>query len=195
MYRFFVTVSSSIYFLFFIKKKNFSVAKPLLLGTVLTYYSREEYESNKSDIILYSAILSACIVTNTFVHHMTAFLGELTDLKVKAALSSLIYKKSLKLNSNSNVCGQAITLMTKDANIIEYVYFSLYQTVISPINLITMTTIMYTKIGISAVIGTVLLLLLIPFQGNYLLELLFFSSFILNYYCRVFGFENASVQA
>lgn len=90
-------------------------------------------------------------------------------IKIKTAFCSLIYRKSLKLTTSSlsrNGIGKIVTLISKDVNSFENMVIFLNDMWISLIVLVVASCIMYSKIGVSALIGLLLLVLVVPLQGE-----------------------------
>lgn len=105
------------------------------------------------------------------------------SLKIKIASSSLIYRKCLNLNLSSlSKCttGLVVTLITKDVVQFDKALDLGLLIITGVFQIILMTYMMYEKIGISALIGVGLLILLLPFQGKIDIIKLYFYFFFNN---------------
>lgn len=90
--------------------------------------------------------------------------------KIKVACCPLIYRKCLKVDSSALIkfsnAKVLVTIITKDINEIEEAIHAIIHTVPSIIKVVFMVYIMCRNIGVSAIIGTVVLFLIIPFLGK-----------------------------
>lgn len=96
-------------------------------------------------------------------------------IKAKTALSSLIYRKTLKLNQASvekMSSGRIVSLISKDINTIEETIICTNMLWTGGLQLIVLTYIMYRAVGVSAFIGVAYMFVSIPLESN-ILELYF----------------------
>lgn len=95
-----------------------------------------------------------------------------TAQRIRIGLCSLVYRKSLRLNTSSLIeisNGRIVTIITKDVMLFESMLQFVNEVWIGTIQVIVMTYVMYLQIGVPAIIGIGFLVVLTPLQGNYLI--------------------------
>ncbi|KAK4879947.1 hypothetical protein RN001_008093 [Aquatica leii] len=146
----------------------FVMSKPLLKGKIISYFAKNETSVSEHQAYYYTGGLSVCIVGSTLLYHSYAFGIEQIILKIKVAISGLVYRKSLKLDSHSmskDTSGQAITLITKDIDIFDSALLMLHKLWVGTIQTFIMIYIMYAQIGPAALVGALAVLLPLPVLG------------------------------
>lgn len=142
--------------------------KPLLMGKVVSFFTPKS-TLTKEMAYFYATALIGCMLLRNFYAHTWFLQVQVVGMKIRVACSSLLYRKLLKLSPTalSKVSGgKIITLTTKDlASIYIAVDFLIINTV-GMFQIVIMTTMMYRQIGISAIIGVVVMVAVIPVQGE-----------------------------
>lgn len=88
-------------------------------------------------------------------------------LKIRVALCSLIYRKCLQLRSakiSEISSGKTVTLVSKDVREFENFLITLQDACVGIVHIFVFTYLMYTYVGIAALISVAVMLLFIPFQ-------------------------------
>ncbi|KAF5303209.1 hypothetical protein FQA39_LY10122 [Lamprigera yunnana] len=162
---------------YFIINTGFTMSKPLLKGKIISYYAANQTEVTEKQAYYYSGALGVCIVGSTLLYHSYAFGIQQIVLQIKVAISGLVYRKALKLDSilmSKDAGGQAITLITKDIDTFDFALFLLHKLWIGTIQILIMIYIMYAQIGGAALVGAAAILLPLPilvYLGNHILTL------------------------
>ncbi|KAK0168435.1 hypothetical protein PV327_002235 [Microctonus hyperodae] len=89
-------------------------------------------------------------------------------MKMRVSCCSLIYRKALKLSNGSlakTSVGQAVNLLSNDVGRFDLTPGLTPYIIIGPLQAIIITYIMYQEVGLPAVYGVIVLLILIPLQG------------------------------
>lgn len=89
-------------------------------------------------------------------------------LNIRSGLSGLIYKKAMSMSKAATpegMSGKMINLMSNDMMRFEMALGFMHEMWKGPIEAVLFTYFLYQEIGVSAVIGTALLLSFIPLQG------------------------------
>lgn len=126
-----------------------------------------EDEMDEQDAYLYAGGIIVCALLIVFLAHPQV-LGILhLGMKARVACCSLIYRKSLRLSRTAlgqTTAGQIVNLMSNDVNRFDTCSLFAHYLWISPLQTAIITYLMYTEVGIAAVIGTAFILLLVPLQ-------------------------------
>ncbi|KAH8232361.1 hypothetical protein KR032_004783 [Drosophila birchii] len=142
------------------------VTQPICLFGVMAYFSGNDPDLAKAQ--LYAAGLIAGSVCSVLIGH-PYMLGLLhLGMKMRVALSSLIYRKALRLSRTAlgdTTVGQVVNLLSNDVGRFDLVLINVHYLWIAPLELILVTYLMYTQIGISSLFGIAIMLLFLPFQA------------------------------
>lgn len=153
----------------------FRIIQPILTGKLVSYFEPNTQVTQK-EATMYAAGILACILIFSLLDHTYFLLLQQICLKVKICLSALVYRKCLKLNLSGLPkfgSGLPITLITKDTMQFDtpldcgHMFFN------GVLQLFIMTAFMYRKIGVSALVGTLFLFILIPTQGKCCFSIVF----------------------
>ncbi|CAG2173064.1 unnamed protein product, partial [Oppiella nova] len=143
------------------------ICQPLLLGIVIDHFNKVENRTFKQACMAAGGV---CFCTALFIllHHSATIIVMRMGMRLRAASSTLIYKKSLKLSRASlakTTVGHIVNLMSNDVS--RFDEFSIYvcYLLVSPIQTGIAVYIIYTEISYYCFVGLALLLLLILFQA------------------------------
>ncbi|KAF5294167.1 hypothetical protein FQR65_LT10878 [Abscondita terminalis] len=143
-----------------------SVLLPILTGKLMTYFEPGEKVTRNQGITYIVGIVASTI---TFVLFDNTYVLSLMTigLKLRLACSSLIYKKCLKLNLNAHPeyeSGKAVTLITKDVSQFGDSCDFAHMLILALPRILISICVMYRSIGITALVGSGCLFILIPFH-------------------------------
>ncbi|XP_011696223.1 PREDICTED: probable multidrug resistance-associated protein lethal(2)03659 isoform X2 [Wasmannia auropunctata] len=130
--------------------------QPLLLATLLRYFTIDKKEW--SNEVYYSAagIIVLSILDAFLIHHSIHGAYHL-GLKIKVACTSLIYQKILKLSNSvldsETSTGQMVNFLSSDITRLEESLVDLHYIWIAPLQIIWITYITFTEIGWAALMG------------------------------------------
>ncbi|KAF5283710.1 hypothetical protein FQR65_LT13745 [Abscondita terminalis] len=154
-------------FLLFLIELCFKITQPILLGKLIAYYMDDYKHLDMVDLILITAGIVGCSLMSVLTAHPTMLCISHLGMKVRVACCSLIYRKALKLSKSSlgqTTVGQTVNLLSNDVNRFDVAVQDTHQLWVGPIETVVVTYFMYEEVGISAVLGVVVLLLFIPMQ-------------------------------
>ncbi|XP_031342947.1 probable multidrug resistance-associated protein lethal(2)03659 [Photinus pyralis] len=141
-----------------------TILEPILMGKVTSYFEPGTNRT-KSETTLYTIGLCGCSVLLCLCNNQF-LLGLLTmSLKIRVAVTSLIYRKCLKLNTNFSAqynAGKAVTLVSKD--ILQFFDSADYalMIVVGIPQFCVMMVVSYLQIGVSAIAGASLIFFVLP---------------------------------
>lgn len=93
----------------------------------------------------------------------------LVSMKMRICCSTLIYRKSLRLDKNAmakTTMGQIVNLLSNDVTKFEQGMDNIDYMVISPVQASVGLYLLYNEIGIAAVFGLAFLVLFVPLQSE-----------------------------
>lgn len=120
---------------------------------LIQYFSRpSNQQSNKGAAIGYGVGITMCTFLNILIKHPTMMSELHTGIKMKAALSSVIYRKALKVTQAalSDISpGQVVNLMANDVSRFELFLSPLHYIWIGPIQMFVAAAILYEVVSCS----------------------------------------------
>lgn len=138
------------------------------MGKIISYFDPASKLSKPSAyyfaLLLISSMLLRTIYVQTWVFGLRVL-----GLKIKIAISSLLYRKLLRLSPSalSKVSGgKIITLTTKDMNSIHVAIDMMIVMIVGLAQVGIMIVVTYREMGVSALIGTGFMITMFPIQGK-----------------------------
>ncbi|XP_061402316.1 probable multidrug resistance-associated protein lethal(2)03659 [Musca vetustissima] len=144
-------------------------SQPLFLGALVSYYADPDTDkSDQTQPFLYAlGVILASIGSVVFMH--PTMLGIVhSGMKVRVAICSMIYRKALRLSKTAMVnttSGQMVNLISNDVGRLDTSVIHMHFIWIGPLEIILVTFFIYKEIGLSALIGVIVMLLFVPIQG------------------------------
>lgn len=89
-------------------------------------------------------------------------------MKLRVAICSMIYRKSLRLSKNAlgdTTAGQVVNLLSNDVSRLDLSIMFLHYLWVGPAETALVSYLMYREIGVSAFVGVVFMLAFLPLQG------------------------------
>ncbi|KAF5303197.1 hypothetical protein FQA39_LY10110 [Lamprigera yunnana] len=148
------------------------IVYPLLLGKLVAYFTpgQTEVTLNKAVICTFELVVLILVYT-FFIQSYLLYIMEL-GLKIRVACCSLIYRKYLRINTtlmDKNVNGLILTIISKDINQIESTVDVIIFNISGLCQVVVMIYMMYIEIGLASLVGSSLLIIMIPIQGKVLI--------------------------
>ncbi|KAL1513345.1 hypothetical protein ABEB36_002766 [Hypothenemus hampei] len=143
------------------------MAQPIFLGQLLSFYTPNKTDISLEQAYYYAAGVVLCSLSNVLISH-PYMMGVLhLGMKMRVACCSLIYRKSLKLSKTAlgqTTVGQVVNLLSNDVNRFDVAVIFAHHLWLGPLQTALCTYLMYLQVGVSAVIGVILLIMFIPSQ-------------------------------
>lgn len=157
------------------------------MGKLVSYFSPESTMS-KADAWFYAWVtISVNCIYFIYSHNYMLLINQL-GLEVRAGFCSLLYRKALKLSATSLgkvTTGKIITLITKDVMMFDSAIMFGNDLWIGVIQTSIIGYMMYRQIGVSAIIGLIVFIAMIPLQCKFFKILM--VQFVANIYAAEFG--------
>ncbi|ODN02388.1 Multidrug resistance-associated protein 4 [Orchesella cincta] len=115
----------------------------------------------------YAAGVCICTLLHILLNHPTAFQMCISGMKCRVGVSSLIYRKALRLSKASqgkSSIGQIVNLLSNDVSRFDYNLHYIAYIFVGPVQLIIFFCILWQEIGWAAVAGVGYVVLLSPSQ-------------------------------
>lgn len=141
------------------------LSQPIFLAKLIQYYSREN--GDVTEAYLYAAGVILCSMVNVSIVHPYMLSQMHVGMKMRIAACSMIYRKTLRLTRNAlgdTTAGQVVNLLSNDVARLEMSILFVHYLWVGPLQVLVVTIIMYTQIGISAIFGVLFLLAFVPLQ-------------------------------
>nr|XP_016930743.1 probable multidrug resistance-associated protein lethal(2)03659 isoform X1 [Drosophila suzukii] len=139
--------------------------QPILLVKLISYFSSDSEAAEMGYFyaiaLILNSMLSLMIIApaNFGIHHAC--------FKMRVAMTSLIYRKALRLSKRAlgeTTSGHVVNLISNDIPRLDSGVYTVHYLWVGPLQVLLITYLMYQKIGIAAVFGMIFMLLLIPLQ-------------------------------
>ncbi|KAG5889081.1 hypothetical protein JTB14_004925 [Gonioctena quinquepunctata] len=142
--------------------------QPMLISMLLTFYDQNEIAENKNDLYLYSGLIVLSSLLNVLLIHYFNLRIMQVGMKMRIASCSLVYRKALKLNKSAlaeTTVGQMVNLLSNDVGRFDLATHFMHQLIMGPLETLLVMYLCYSSLGYTGLIGTVFLLVSIPFQS------------------------------
>nr|XP_023012681.1 probable multidrug resistance-associated protein lethal(2)03659 [Leptinotarsa decemlineata] len=154
------------------------IMEPDSVSKLVSYFNPGQTELTKFDAYYYAALILFLNIANSIFYHNYDLILLLIGFEMKAAFSSLLYRKSLKLTPESLAevtVGNLMTLITKDVHMFAtQMLFVVNDILVGTVQTCIACYLLYSKIGYLSFIGTGVFLSAIPLQvyiGKYITKL------------------------
>ncbi|KAL3283452.1 hypothetical protein HHI36_006596 [Cryptolaemus montrouzieri] len=149
---------------------NFVIVKctqPIFLSKLINFFIYKNYTS--LDMFTYGGGLCGLMMLSSFLQNHSVFGCNLLAMKIRVAVSSLVYRKVLRLSQQSmtkTAAGQVVNLLSNDLARFDLSLYALYFLWITPLQLSVVIFVIWKKFGVEALVGvTIMILVIVPFEG------------------------------
>ncbi|CAG9767681.1 unnamed protein product [Ceutorhynchus assimilis] len=142
--------------------------QPLLLSWLINQFQEGTVHERTIMYASASSLIAISILMIFFMHH-NSFYQNCVGMKVRIAISSLVYRKVLKLNKRSQgqtAAGQVVNLLSNDVQRFDLVCQYLHYLWIMPIQVTLVAYVLWDSVGVSSLVGIFsMALCTLPVQG------------------------------
>ncbi|KAM9344115.1 LOW QUALITY PROTEIN: ATP-binding cassette sub-family C member 4-like [Pholidichthys leucotaenia] len=152
--------------LFIFIKEVIKVMQPLLLGKLIEYFDRAN-SAAVYEAYGYAAGISLSAVSLAMLHHLYFYYAQLAGMKIRVAMSHMIYQKALCLSNTAlakTTTGQIVNLLSNDVNMFDEVTLYLHFLWIGPLQAASVILLLMYTIGPSCLAGMAVFFILMPVQ-------------------------------
>ncbi|KAL5284866.1 ABCC4.2 family protein [Megaselia abdita] len=147
----------------------FRCSQPIFLGGLVNFYSQNKHlGDDMTEAYLYAGGLLLCIVMNVLCTHSYMFGNIHLGMKIRVAMCSMVYRKSLKLSKTAlgdTTSGQVVNLISNDVGRLDLIMLFVHYLWLGPTETIVVTYLLWREIGYASLFGVVFMLCFIPLQG------------------------------
>ncbi|XP_059225376.1 probable multidrug resistance-associated protein lethal(2)03659 [Stomoxys calcitrans] len=144
-------------------------SQPLFLGSLVAYYANSgSSDEDQSKGYLYALGVILTSAGSVFLMYPNVMGIVHTGMKVRVAICSMIYRKTLRLSKlalGNTTTGQVVNLISNDVGRLDTSVMHMHYIWVGPLELILVSFFMYREIGPSSLIGVAVMLLFVPLQG------------------------------
>ncbi|XP_031636272.1 multidrug resistance-associated protein 4-like [Contarinia nasturtii] len=143
------------------------LGQPLILGKLLLFF-RNDSQMTYDDALKYAGLLLLFNGMQVFGWNQFFIMGFHNGMKVRVAVCSLIYAKSLRLSQTSlgeTAPGKVVNLLSNDVSRFEWVSLCLNSMWIAPLLSIIVACLLWSEFGFAGLIGIVVILIVVPIQS------------------------------
>lgn len=138
------------------------------MGKIVSYFDPASNLAKQSAYHFTLLLIASMLLRTVYSQAWTLGL-DVVGLRIKIAVSSLLYRKMLRLSpaALSGVSGgKIITMVTKDMNSIHRAIEMMIVMIVGVAQVAVMIVVTYREMGVSALIGTGFMILMFPIQGK-----------------------------
>lgn len=144
------------------------------MGKLVSYFSSESTMS-KGNAWFYACVtIGVNFIYFVYSHNYMLLINQL-GLEIRAGFCSFLYRKALRLSATSLgkvTTGKIITLITKDVMTFDYAIMFGNDLWIGVVHTSIIGYMMYRQIGVSAIVGLIVFVAMIPLQCKQTSEIL-----------------------
>jgi ATP-binding cassette subfamily C (CFTR/MRP) protein 4 len=143
--------------------------QPVVLAFFINSFSSDNPNTLNEMYIFGSVLITQSLLIVISMHHIE-FGQASIGMRIRVAVSSLIYRKMLKLNKKSlgeTAAGQVVNLLSNDVNRFDFVIIALHYLWIMPFQVVLVTYLIWRQMGVSTLAGVLsMVCLTLPVQGK-----------------------------
>ncbi|XP_015836093.1 probable multidrug resistance-associated protein lethal(2)03659 isoform X1 [Tribolium castaneum] len=144
-----------------------TIWSPRALSKLISYFNPGQTDLTKQDAYYYACMVISLSVLDLIVKNNYKLAASQLAVRIKAAVSTLLYRKSLKLGNEALseiTAGKIITITSKDLDIVETVITEGNDIWIALLQTALICYLIYCQIGIASLSGIVFFFVVLPIQ-------------------------------
>ncbi|KAL1496964.1 hypothetical protein ABEB36_008007 [Hypothenemus hampei] len=157
--------------LFFIQYIVLRSPQPIVLAWLVRQFESGNILEDRTAMYTSASILVLISLISIFIMHHGMFAVSIIGMRVRIAVSSLIYRKIMRLNRKSQgetATGRVINILSNDVQRFDQLTVFLHMIWIMPIQVILVTYLMWNMMGIYCLVGIgAMVLIAIPLQTSF----------------------------
>ena len=149
----------------FIEECGVQIMLAWFMGQLISYFNNDNTSTLMAWIYVFGIVLtSACY---NIIHHQGWFKLQTLGMRLRVSLSSVIYRKALRLSYQSvskYTIGKIVNLITNDVNKLDLSLYFFHYIWVTPIQFLMVLYLTWQLIGVISLTGGAILILFILFQ-------------------------------
>lgn len=144
------------------------MSAPILLGLMIAYFTDNPFNHTQRDVFLIASGIIFSQLAQVLLYYPYKFFIYIEAIKLRAALSALIYEKILSLTKytmSDGVSAQSINLLSNDIMRFDLALSTINDFWQHPIGGVIAGYLIFNQIGVAAFSGLVIFVLFMPFQA------------------------------
>ncbi|XP_050306973.1 probable multidrug resistance-associated protein lethal(2)03659 [Anthonomus grandis grandis] len=132
-----------------------SIVHPHITSKFISYFQTNS-KISRNDAYFYAGSVVALAIFHCFWAHNYFMLQCKLELQIKASLTSLIYRKVLKLRPgeiSETSMGNIVTILTKDIKLVVHNIWTVSELIVGSIQTVTVFYLLYSKMGLPSTIA------------------------------------------
>ncbi|XP_030749663.1 multidrug resistance-associated protein 4-like [Sitophilus oryzae] len=133
-----------------------SIVHPYVLSKFISYFQKNQNGITRSDATMYATVVVFLSIFHCFWAHNYFMFECKLELQIKASLTSLIYRKVLKLRAgeiSETSMGNIVTILTKDIRNVVGNIWTLSDMIVGSIQTVTIFYLLYARMGLPSTIA------------------------------------------
>lgn len=167
--------------------------QPLLLGKLVSYYASSESVDDETAGYLYALGVILISAVSVFFFHPNNMGIQHMGMKIRVAICSLIYRKTLRLSkaaTGQTTSGQVVNLMTNDVGRLDTSMLHIHYLWIGPVAVAIITYLMYLEVRKYSCNILEITISSIPFTDWYCCSFWCYLNVIVHTHSGIFGQTN-----
>ncbi|CAH1958892.1 unnamed protein product [Acanthoscelides obtectus] len=151
----------------FILEFVLKLSQPILIGQLVNYYDPHQTSITYRQACIYAGSIVLTSFLFVIVYHSYLMSVQHLGMKIRIACCSLVYRKSLRLSKKAlrkTTIGQMINLLSNDVNRFDNSFQYFHYLWAAPIETLIIMYLLYYMVGLTGLVGYLLLLLIVPVQ-------------------------------
>ncbi|XP_055317503.1 probable multidrug resistance-associated protein lethal(2)03659 isoform X2 [Sitodiplosis mosellana] len=154
-------------FLCFMNLCVFQLTLPLCIGEFVSYFRTNSIQS-RDDVLKYGTVIILLTIMSGLCYVHYYFYGRYYGMRIRVAVCSLIYRKTLQLSQRAlseTSPGKLINLLSNDVSRFDFLCTFLHLLWMAPMMTVIATYILWTEVRWAGVIGVAVIFCIVPIQG------------------------------
>ncbi|XP_063918456.1 probable multidrug resistance-associated protein lethal(2)03659 isoform X3 [Zophobas morio] len=151
--------------LMFVNEFLIKLSQPILIWRLINTHTEHGGKENEAYIYAFLIVLSSFL--DVILYNWNVFNFRVLALKIRVACSSLIYRKSLRLNKNGvnkTSTGRIVNLLSSDLNRFDKLFIHIHYLWAAPVESVVIFYLLYVVLGLSATAGVGIFVIFVPIQ-------------------------------
>lgn len=148
----------------------FRLTLPLTLAKLLEFFEPNT-QMSKGQAYIYAGVFGlTTLIQMNFIHNSMFHIFQV-GMRLRVAAIALVYRKAIRLSKSAladATIGQMVNLISNDVSRYDTCTYNVHNIWIGPLQLIILIFLLLSYAGWTGLVGTVVLLCILPFQSKFI---------------------------